>query len=730
MAESVTRLKELLLGDEHRELGQLTTKIDALFDRAGTPERMRQSVAEVLEGAFREAESRQHKELASAVAPVIVSTIHTEIHKSADTLAESLTPRIGRMVANYVANAFKDLMATINAKLESGLSGKRWMIKVRSIMTGTPESELLLVALDRLRVDELYLIKRGSGDLIQRWEAVGVGMVGGKASVAPEAIKKDLDARSNRDAIVSGFLTAINDFAAEALDASDAGLQTLEFQNSRIYLRSSPNYLLAARCSGTPNKAVELALDEEFRNVLETYRQELSAKSNGAQQTGMPQILPTLAQRLEARLNDGASAGVTGGGGKLLTRLAAGLACLVFAWLAWGKWMDWRTESTRGTVAAQLESSPMRNYPIRIDVARGGGLVTLKGLAPSTSQKDTFLSALKTSLSYARVEESIDVLPDGAPREDLTLLRRDLLDGVEQSASRTSIVAAKRAVERSKLRLSDAQSELGRLETQGAEPKFRATAGRLRADAAAAAKDLDGLARVLDEGTRIDDLKDQTKTFGKIVALLTGGINGLRELRGETAQAALPGERTASLSDRSKTAARRQIELREDAEAVLVLADKFATEVAATERHVLLGTIAALNQRLSGVGAASPRQQLDEWTRSNAIFFSADLAYRDQAATERAFDQLAARLKSTNAVLRIVGYTDEIGGTQKNSTLASDRADKVRQALTSRGVGAGRLSVLGRVSGPNLSAQKGPNSPNRRVEFEVGFEGENAPGGG
>ena len=74
--------------------------------------------------------------------------------------------------------------------------------------------------------------------------------------------------------------------------------------------------------------------------------------------------------------------------------------------------------------------------------------------------------------------------------------------------------------------------------------------------------------------------------------------------------------------------------------------------------------------------------------------------------------------------IRIVGYTDDLGNLRGNERIAINRAERVRADLVRLGLEAQRLYVVGRPSGPYLSNETGTNSPNRRVEFEIGFEGE------
>jgi flagellar biosynthesis GTPase FlhF len=123
-------------------------RLDGVLDRVGTPERLEQSVAGIIDGALRRAEVDRHSELAGAIAPLVVRTIKTEIRNSQDELAEALYPMTGRMVKAYVASAMKDLVEQINRRLEQNA----FMLRLRSIMTGRPVAELALADSQRVEV--------------------------------------------------------------------------------------------------------------------------------------------------------------------------------------------------------------------------------------------------------------------------------------------------------------------------------------------------------------------------------------------------------------------------------------------------------------------------------------------------------------------------------------------------------------------------------------------------
>ncbi len=122
----------------------------------------------------------------------------------------------------------------------------------------------------------------------------------------------------------------------------------------------------------------------------------------------------------------------------------------------------------------------------------------------------------------------------------------------------------------------------------------------------------------------------------------------------------------------------------------------------------------------------NPVRQLDDWVRSNAIFFTSGAEYASASDAEQALDTLAGHLaRVPGRPLRVIGYADDTGSLETNRRVATERARIVTGALEARGISADRLIALGR-AGPEtaISSRNGPGSPNRRVQFELAFPGE------
>ncbi|MEZ5854805.1 MAG: hypothetical protein R3D67_08700 [Hyphomicrobiaceae bacterium] len=213
--ETVSKLKELLFDQESREIDSLATRIKALDERVGNEENLQRSVAEVLDGALIEAEQSRNRELSQAMAPMVLRTLRTEMRSPdmQDQIASVMSPRMGEMVRRYVASAVRDMMQQINRRLESGLSQNRVSLWFRSLASGRPMAELALAETQKLGVEELFLIRRGSGELIHHWrhQDGDSGSLEARATTAAAA-------GGNRDTLVSGFLTAITAFAEDATE--------------------------------------------------------------------------------------------------------------------------------------------------------------------------------------------------------------------------------------------------------------------------------------------------------------------------------------------------------------------------------------------------------------------------------------------------------------------------------------------------------------------------------
>ena len=711
------RLREITEEEagHRREIGK---QLEAVFERAGTIERFRTNVAEVLDGALRQAEVDRHSELSEAMAPLVVRTIKTEIHNSKDELVDALYPITGRMVKAYVSNAVRDLTQQINRRIEANPV----MLRIKSLTTGRSVAELALAESQTLELEELYIIRRGSGELVARWP--------------------DAPASANRDQVMSGILTAINEFAVEAFQADASSLRQIDLGNSRIYLRASPSYLLAAKCRGVGSPQAEQVIDDEFLTTISSNGH--GGGVNGAGQIGAQSIeseVPALAQRLEERLEEEREKIENASLGASPTRGLLVLACLALAgWLGWTLYESYghtRVQSLSTRILADAED--MKGYPVRAEVGPYGASVDIVGLAPSDDIKRSVLQKVRRAVPGTKVNDQLTVVTvdtyDPGPelaglRQDMSVLRRSLLARARASIQK----AVHRATMRTRQRLRGIGADLDQLAENLEVRSAKSQVTRSKVAILEILRDLDRMVTATEkeplERADFSSLRDDLIALTGRIAAETNSIESLL-VKDER-----PSPKIVSVSAASKSKDVAQV-----AEELSVQAERLATLTIAANQAFAVKPPPQVIQpapqppppdpppattiiQKMAPPELTPRQKLRNWVDANAIFFSTAIDYRDEARANAKLDELADLLKGNDILVRVIGFTDEKGRHDQNLTLSAERAQKVAQAVVERGVSPSRVVAIGRENALVLSPVVGQESPNRRVQFEVGFKDE------
>lgn len=182
-----------------------------------------------------------------------------------DELFDAVYPLAGEIIAKKISEAFISIINYINEKLEKGLSIAALKYRLKSLVTGIPQSELLLLDTLPFIIDEILMIERVSGILI---------------SCASRGTEEKVD----RD-MTGGMLTAINDFVATAFSGeTKKELDEIRYGKYRIIIRSSKNFYLAFVVRGAPsfeflNMAESLAsgIQVRFRDRLKKFTGDTSS---------------------------------------------------------------------------------------------------------------------------------------------------------------------------------------------------------------------------------------------------------------------------------------------------------------------------------------------------------------------------------------------------------------------------------------------------------------------
>lgn len=323
-------LRELLVGPEREQLATIQ-------ERVGNPEIRAVDLAEVLPAAIRSARA---KALREALDPVFEKSLQNSVQKRPKVFADVIYPVMGPSIRSSIAASIKQFAENLNQIVEKSVSLRaiRWRIEAK--VTGKSFSEILLTKSLLYRVEQVFLIHRKSGLLLQH-------------VVAEASVLKDAD-------MISGMLTAVQDFFSDSFTTSGQDLETLDSGAFKLWIQYGPKALVVGAVSGT----APAELKNVFRNAVDQIHENLYAALDSFRQDDLS-VFETARPMLEVCL-----LGQSATGKKrqpvLPWLVAAGMIVLAAAGLIWyrvkeqRRWDDYfaALRSQPGIVVTDIEKRP------------------------------------------------------------------------------------------------------------------------------------------------------------------------------------------------------------------------------------------------------------------------------------------------------------------------------------------------------------------------------------
>jgi outer membrane protein OmpA-like peptidoglycan-associated protein len=370
------QLKSLLVGDATRRLDDVAERVEKIDAYVGDGKRLEAATADILVEAFRTAEVKRHRELATAVAPLVVAAIRSEIKNSKEMMVEALYPITGRLVTAAVAGAFRDLVENLNRRIDALVSADIWRLRLRALMTGRSMAEIALAEADAGRLKRALLLERGGGRVLAVW---------------PPARAED-----HAD-LTSGLIAAITEFATTVYADSGGELRMLDLGATHVFLRASARVIVAAEFSGELSGSRERRLDEAFLSIVEGHEQD--EESFSAQAMG---------DRLDEALQDEPAKPASKTPIILVALLASGLAI----WLS----IDPLTRAVRERRIRDAFDDAMgkrvalADFPMRLDIDHAGGRVILRGLTADEEEPRAIVDDIAPWARPYRAELDVKVV--------------------------------------------------------------------------------------------------------------------------------------------------------------------------------------------------------------------------------------------------------------------------------------------------------------------------------
>lgn len=273
--DALEQLRVLLLGADYQTLSELRQQ---LLNR----ERYSLHVAEVISEALT-LRAQQDNSLSDALFPTIEAAVSRSVEHNPSRLANALYPVMGPAIRRSIQEVLQQALETFNHLLEQSLSVRSLFWRFDAWRTGRSYSEVVLLKTLVYQVEQVFLIHRESGLLLQH-------------ALSPQAISKDAD-------MISGMLTAIQDFIRDSFQVtSDNSLKTLQLDELTVFFNQGPYAMMAAVVRGNP--------PAEFNNLLTEVNEQIHRqhfyflKTFQGDTSTFKRCLPLLERCLKTQLRD------------------------------------------------------------------------------------------------------------------------------------------------------------------------------------------------------------------------------------------------------------------------------------------------------------------------------------------------------------------------------------------------------------------------------------------
>ncbi len=332
-------VRDLLFGPEQAQLSRLRERVE-------NPELHARDVSRVLAKAV-SLSTAEDDALARSLTPAVESALKESVRRNPTILTNSIFPIIGPAIRRASAEAIGRMVQTINQLMEHGFSwrGLRW--RWEAVRTGRSYAEIVLAQTLVYRVEQVFLIQRGSGLLLHH-------------VTRPEV------AHPNGD-LISGLLTAIQDFVTDSFRVGPhESMHRLEVGELSVWIEVGPHATLAAVIRGHAPEGLRSTLQQALERVHQDFGGELAAMS----QSGVlpAEAGPVLSECLQGEF----AARPAGASGKTLVLGLLIMAALGYrGFVAWGERERW---------AEYLDRLGSQEGLVVISAERAGGGYRVRGL--------------------------------------------------------------------------------------------------------------------------------------------------------------------------------------------------------------------------------------------------------------------------------------------------------------------------------------------------------------
>jgi len=343
--EPLAELRAILLGPDRAAWEDICQRLE-------NPNRRAEDVAGVLADAIR-LRSHLHPDLKlrRALQPLLEEALQISVQTNPRMLADALFPIFGKAIRKAITSELDGMLQSLSQVLEQSFSWRSIEWRWESLRSGKPYAEIVMLRSLLYRVEQVFLIHRNTGLLLQH---VSAASAGAPATKDPE--------------MVSGMLTAIQDFARDSVSgAEDGNLETVRLGDVEVIIAYGPDAILAGFVRGVAPRKLSRVFEDAL-NVIEQKKTEALHSFSG-DTSPFDSCRPQLEACLLGQGKADERASGSWGARALLFGLPALLLAALIGWWIYSaqrerRWTDFahRLESEPGIVLTHAERRGSKFY--------------------------------------------------------------------------------------------------------------------------------------------------------------------------------------------------------------------------------------------------------------------------------------------------------------------------------------------------------------------------------
>jgi outer membrane protein OmpA-like peptidoglycan-associated protein len=245
-------LRHLIVAPEQEEIADIQERLEDLARRT-------QDVSTVVaEAITMRRDQGGDRALAGALAPTIQETLRESVRRDPQVLADALFPVMGPAIRKSIAETLRAMLESFNAALEHSLSARGIKWRIEALRTGKSFSEIVLMHSLLYRVEQVFLIHRRTGLVLNHVVASSVP--------------------TQDPAMIAGMLSAIQQFVRDSFDSkNEETLDSLNVGELEVWIEEGPDAVIAAVIRGHAPADYRLAMKEALEEIQRHYSSKLAS---------------------------------------------------------------------------------------------------------------------------------------------------------------------------------------------------------------------------------------------------------------------------------------------------------------------------------------------------------------------------------------------------------------------------------------------------------------------